>query len=368
MRNDQLEIQPEHFEFESEAPFGEMENGVGEFEEEFGEFEGSFGEMEAPATQKNWYYFDAWRRAADGSVSRMANYGPRQETESEASRLFDVFCLNSQNSGQGSGKVLTRCYQWFPASSRWVACKNVVGFKRGMCSSDESELGEFEAFEQELETTPAQPSFRIDCAAGCAPLPAGQCRRVVFRAVRDAIWLANNAVTRLNAALANQKTKKLTEQDKDTIKKFRFFFGHDPSRLIPWADNKPSGESVAIRFSRCARELGGGRRTLYRCGCPGLPATTNAFTNTPTEIWLCPPFFGPSPQAGLSPRFFRAAVILHEMMHQLFIEFVLHNANEHRRNNAHCYEAFALRLAGHAADRFDVCRCTARNQLERNAC
>jgi hypothetical protein len=147
MRNDQLEIQPEHFEFESEAPFGEMENGVGEFEEEFGEFEGSFGEMEAPATQKNWYYFDAWRRAADGSVSRMAKYGPRQETESEASRLFDVFCLNNQNSGQGSGKVLMRCYQWFPVSSRWVACKNVVGFKRGMCSSDESELAEFEAFE-----------------------------------------------------------------------------------------------------------------------------------------------------------------------------------------------------------------------------
>ena len=122
----------------------EFEEEFGEFEEEFGEFEGSFGEMEAPATQKNWYYFDAWRRAADGSVSRMAKYGPRQETESDASRLFDVFCLNNQNAGQGSGKVLTRCYQWFPVSSRWVACKNVVGFKRGMCSSDELELGEFE--------------------------------------------------------------------------------------------------------------------------------------------------------------------------------------------------------------------------------
>jgi hypothetical protein len=207
----------------------------------------------------------------------------------------------------------------------------------------ESDFGEFEA---ELET----PSFRIDCPAGCAPFPANQCRQIVNQAVRDAISLAATAADKLSA----------TPRAKETIRLFRFFFGHDPSLPVPWANNQESGAIVAERFRVCARELGGGRSTLYRCGCPGAGPFVNARTISPTEVRLCPAFFGPSPQAGLSAQFFRAGVVMHEMLHQLFIEFILHDDNEHRRNNAHCFEAFAMRLAGHAADQSDVRQCLQR--------
>jgi hypothetical protein len=42
----------------------------------------------------------------------------------------------------------------------------------------------------------------------------------------------------------------------------------------------------------------------------------------------------------------RAATILHEMMHQYYIEFILHNEHEHRRNNANCLANFALMIRG----------------------
>ena len=150
-------IEPETFEFqpelgEFEGTFGEIE---GDLETGLDEMEGAFGEFEAPGAQKNWYYFDAWWRVAEtGRTRRLAKYGPRQETEADASRLFDTFCLNQQNSSssQGAGKLLVRCYQWFPVTSRWVACKNVVGFKRGMCTSDESELDEFKSGLDEFES------------------------------------------------------------------------------------------------------------------------------------------------------------------------------------------------------------------------
>ena len=190
-------------------------------------------------------------------------------------------------------------------------------------------------------------TFRLECPAGCAPFPANQCDTILRRAVLDAIALANNAASKLTAA----------KRDTETIRLFRFFFGHDPSRPVSWANNQQSGVIVAKRFLKCAQELGGGRRTLYRCGCPGANPGVRARTINPTEVRLCPMFWGASPQPGLSARFFRAGVILHEMLHQLFIEFLLHDPNERRRNNAHCFEAFAMRLAGHAADRSDVRQC-----------
>jgi hypothetical protein len=201
---------------------------------------------------------------------------------------------------------------------------------------------------QEMEQG-SQPraTYRFECPGGCAPIGAAQCEATLRQAVLDAIGLANNAARKLTAATVDSETRRL----------FIFFLGHEPSRPVPWANNQESRLSVAKRMLSCARELGGGRRTLYRCGCPGAHPGVNARTISPIEVWLCPRFWGASPQAGLSPRFYRAGVILHEMLHQLYIEFVLHNPNERRRNNAHCYEALAMRLAGHAADQSDVTQC-----------
>lgn len=78
---------------------------------------------------------------------------------------------------------------------------------------------------------------------------------------------------------------------------FRRLFGHDPSRPVPWANNAES-----------------------------------------------------------------------EMLHLIYGEFFRHirvppnpdDPQERRRDNAHCYEAFALRAAGHTPDRCDICRCRRR--------
>jgi hypothetical protein len=214
------------------------------------------------------------------------------------------------------------------------------------------------AFQSELEYLPGemeqggQPraTYRLECPAGCTPFVAAQCEATLRQAINDAIAIANNAARKLTAATVDSETRRL----------FVFFLGHEPSRPVPWANNQQSRLIVAKRMLTSARELGGGRRTLYRCGCPGLGAEVRALTVSPTEVRLCTRFWGATPQAGLSARFFRAGVILHEMLHQLYIEFVLHNKNERRRNNAHCYEALAMRLAGHAADQSDVRQCRER--------
>jgi len=98
-------------------------------------------EFETDSGQKSWYYFDAWWQPAAGSgPERLDRNVPSWLTSSEASRLYDTMCFNLQNStrGRGNGRLITRCYQWFPVSSRWVPCKNVVGFQRGLCASDQS--------------------------------------------------------------------------------------------------------------------------------------------------------------------------------------------------------------------------------------
>ena len=58
---------------------------------------------------------------------------------------------------------------------------------------------------------------------------------------------------------------------------------------------------------------------------------------------------------GLPAPYYRAGVIIHEMLHLLFYEFLLHHPPG--RPNAHCYEAFALRAAGFGAHRDDVISC-----------
>lgn len=196
---------------------------------------------------------------------------------------------------------------------------------------------------------PTGPVFRFECPAGCDPVAAAQCRNVLRRAIRDAINLASNAADKLEAS----------PRDADTVRLFRFFFGHDPSRPVPWAGNKESGASVAHRFRKVAEALQG-RGTLYRCGCPGAAPTVNARASRPNTVRLCPRFWGQSAA-------FRAGIVLHEMLHLLY-EFFRHfrtpphpnDPQERRRDNSHCYEAFAMRVAGHAAARSDVTRCRAR--------
>ena len=212
------------------------------------------------------------------------------------------------------------------------------------------------------QPSPAGPVFSIECPAGCPPVAAGQCRNILLRAIRDAIHLASNAASKLEAS----------PRDAKTVSIFLKLFGHDPSRPVPWAGNKESGASVAWRLRKVAQELGGGRRTLYRCGCPGAAPTVNARTVSPMEVLLCPRFWNLGQPgflpAGQDPRWIRAGIILHEMLHQLFGEFFRHfrvpprpdDPQERRRDNAHCYEAFALLVDGHTPSQSDINRCTKR--------
>ena len=201
---------------------------------------------------------------------------------------------------------------------------------------------------------PQCPPFRLECDAGCPPLPANRCRAIVCRAALDAISLAANAAAALEA----------TPPAPETVRLFRAFFGHPPSRPVPWAGNRPSGQTVAHRFRRCAQELAGGRTVTYRC-VTNCPATRNAVTNAalePSVIRLCPRFFNRPAGQPLGNQFFRGGVVLHEMLHLLYHQFFHHPGHpsgdpERRRDNAHCYEAFALRVAGHAAEPQDVAAC-----------
>ena len=236
-----------------------------------------------------------------------------------------------------------------------MGCGCGCGGKKQGCGAVQSESSGVEYVSGELAGGKAQvssprASYRLECPAGCAPFGAADCDANLRRAILDAIAIANNAVRRLTAAQVDSETRHM----------FRFFMGHEPSRPVPWANNEESRITVAKRLRTVARELGGGRWTRYRCGCPGSDPTVVARTISPIEVRLCPSFWGASPQAGLSARFFRAGTILHEMLHQLYIEFIRHNANERRRNNAHCYEALAMRLAGHAAERSSVTQCRPR--------
>lgn len=206
---------------------------------------------------------------------------------------------------------------------------------------------------------PVTPAFRFFCAPGCAPRPAGECLGIVRRTIRDAIRLADNAAAKLEA------------RDTEALRLFRFFFGN-PERSV---DNRPAADVIAARFRAVANGFRK-RAPHIRCGVVGAAAgncgAENAFVvprSAPSAaiplprntITLCPPFWALRPHL-------RAGVVLHEMLHLLFWEFFGHQVNlprpgdpeERRRDNSHCFEAFALRVAGHGADPLDVQACTAR--------
>jgi len=228
-----------------------------------------------------------------------------------------------------------------------------------------------EGFGQPSPSTPqAEPVFDVQCPAppGCPPVEAEQCGPVVRQAIREAIKLANNAALKLDAAIKVQPSLRTVEA-KNTARLFRFFFGHDPSRLVQHANNQASGAIIAHRFRTVARELGGRRRIIFRCDA-GCAPTTRARTNQaaePNVVNLCATFWNPprGDSRGLPPTFLRAGTIIHEMLHVLYHEFFHHAGHpsgdpEMRRDNAHCYKAFALRVAGFGGDRLAVAACRRR--------
>jgi hypothetical protein len=211
-------------------------------------------------------------------------------------------------------------------------------------------------------TPPAGPVFEVQCPAGCPPIAAGQCRAVLRQAIIEAIKLAENAASKIEAAIKTEPNKR-DEEAKKTASFYKTFFGHDPSHPISWAGNEASGVSVAKRFRAVARELAGGRRIVFRCvlatcplGTPSSPACcrvdSRAFfvPGAPAlrnVVHLCPPFWTLPPAS-------RGGTIIHEMLHLLYPEFLHHGF---RRPNAHCYKAFALRVKGYGRDLLATCSC-----------
>jgi hypothetical protein len=213
---------------------------------------------------------------------------------------------------------------------------------------------------------------RLDCGGGCPPLAAAQCIPVVRRAITEAINLANNAANKLEAPTKLEPSKRDPKKDKDAIETarlFTFFFCHDPSKPVTWSGNEASGVSVAKRFRAVAKELGGGRRMTFRCNFGALCTGSVAVTRQDVEanvINLCAPFWNPpAGLRGLSNDGFRGGTILHEMLHVLYTDFFHHAGHpsgdpEFRRDNAHCYKAFALRVWGYGEDPNARARCRAR--------
>ena len=177
--------------------------------------------------------------------------------------------------------------------------------------------------EFEDETSP-QPVFRFICTGGCHFGNQAQCRQILRTAIRDAIGLASGAAAALEGPPSPQ-----------TVRLFRDTFGHPPSRPVPWAGGLSSGTTLARRYRLAINALLRGG-TAYVCDAT---LAANARTVNPSRVLLGPSFWTQN-------RMDRAKTILHEMMHQYFIEFILHNEREHRRNNAHCLANFALRIRG----------------------
>ena len=199
---------------------------------------------------------------------------------------------------------------------------------------DEQSLGLYE--------TPPPPVFRFVCTGGCHFGNQAQCRRILRTAIRDAIGLASGAA----AALEGSPSAR-------TVRIFRKTFGHPPSRPVPWAGGASSGATLARRYRLATNALLRGG-TAYVCSAT---LTSNARTVSPSRVLLGPTFWTQN-------RMYRAKTILHEMMHQYFIEFIRHNVpgwtNEHRRNNAYCLANFALMIRGITPPEKSLERCCKR--------
>jgi hypothetical protein len=168
------------------------------------------------------------------------------------------------------------------------------------------------------------------------------------QAILDAIQLALNAARNLEA----------TPRNALTVDEFRRMFGHDPGQPLPWPGFRDSGIRFARRFRAVAEALRQSK-TQYRCDpCTGIREDppqgaildVHAIAIPLNEVVLCPSFWK-------LPRFLQSGVILHEMFHLRFDPCFRHDACETKRTNAYCYEAFALRLAGHDPEPIAIQKC-----------
>ena len=202
--------------------------------------------------------------------------------------------------------------------------------------------------------------FRLLDAATCPPAGGGltnaQVTRLVQREIRVAIGIANTAAAKLESIEQKRVSgQPRNDEDKKIAKIFLFFFRHDPNHPIPWAGNQSSGANVAFRLRKAAEALV--KRGLhYRCACPGAPATRRGqAVPGGVHIDLCNAFWNVPAGLRMDAETFRAGVILHETLHVIFHS--IDDAGAPTRANDHCYEAFAMRAAGHAADPGDVTQC-----------
>jgi hypothetical protein len=211
-----------------------------------------------------------------------------------------------------------------------------------------------------------KPRIKVTCPA-CAA-----CDPLLRDAIREAIKLANNAASKLDAA-AKVAPRSRDKKAQETARLFRAFFCHDPSLKIPWANNAPSGANVAVRLRAVARELGGGRTVSFLCLPTRDPCADADRTccDPTTDAWslpgdstirLCERFWNRPNPPGLPAVYRRASTIIHEMLHVLFGAGREGRRgglldSDPKRANANCYEAFVLRVNGFGGDPVSVRGC-----------
>jgi Putative peptidoglycan binding domain len=229
----------------------------------------------------------------------------------------------------------------------------------------EAPMGEFEWGAHEFEVAIPRTIHRLDCAAGCpGGLTEAQCAPLVSRAIIQAIKLANNAASKLEALIKIEPSKRDNDA-KETARLFRAFFGDDPLKPI---SGEPSGVSIAKRFRAVAKELSpaGRRRIVFRCLPTRIPCADadltccteddqawNAQADLPNVVALCALFWAPGiALRGLPIETYRGGVILHETLHILYGPHTRGGflVDVGRRANAHCHRAFALRVARFGQD------------------
>lgn len=208
----------------------------------------------------------------------------------------------------------------------------------------------------------ACPPFKFACDMNC-PFTLLECqtrRKYLCDRILGAINLAQKAASEL-------ETKPLSN---NTVNKFRRIFGQSPFDRwdLPWTPRRTmlAGNIVASRFRTVEKELRT-RDTLYRCLCngsgsspgreePSHPTETivrdlNAWAVLcKNEVRLCPPFWKQNPKGA-------EGTILHEMFHLCFgltCAWFQHDRIERKRNNAYCYEVFAL---GSATEPITITMC-----------
>jgi hypothetical protein len=204
------------------------------------------------------------------------------------------------------------------------------------------------------------PPFQLVCDCPLLFLDCQRRRKELCNRILGAIILAKNAAFELEAKVLGQAT----------VNKFRRIFGQNPSDRweIPGMPRRTAqaGDIVANRFRTIEKELQT-RDTLYRCLCdhsslsPGgeeSPHPTETIVRDPTawavlcknEVRLCPPFWSKPPK-------WQEGTILHEMLHLCFgltCAWFQHDRAEKKRNNAYCYEAFAV---GPATEPITITKC-----------